>query len=165
MAATVQIISHHGAAGATETQVDGGTMRYKVADNDTADANDPIPVPPSGTNYSYIKQCRFKTTVAPSNTVNNLKFYTDGANGFGTGVSLNVKTDSSYTNPATQGTTALTGTADAFSYTSGSPLSVTGSTTTTESFGDYIVSQMAVASTASPGTTPNETLTFQYDES
>lgn len=165
MAATIQIISHHGAAGATETQVDGGTMRYKVADNDTADANDPIPVPPSGTNYSYIKQNRFKCTVAPSNTVNNLKFYTDGANGLGTGVSIGAKTDASYTNPATQGTTQLSGTTDIFTYTSGSPLSVTGSTSGTGSFGDYVVSQMGVASTASPGTTPSETLTFQYDES
>lgn len=167
MAATVQIISLHGATGSTETQVDGGSMRFKVADNDTADANNPIPIPPSGTNYSYIKQIRFKTTVAPDNLINNLQVYSDGSSGMGTGVSVTTKTygSGSYINPATQGTTQLSGTSDLFGYTSGSSLAVTGSTSTTGLFGDIIAMQMGVASTATQGTTPSETVTFQFDES
>ena len=54
--------------------------------------------------------------------------------------------------------------ADAFAYTSGSPLSVTGSTTTTEKFGSRVVYQIEVISTASAGTLTAETFTWQYDE-
>lgn len=167
MAATVQIISLHGATGTTETQVDGGTMRFKVADNDTADANNPIPIITGQTSRSWIKQIRFKCTVAPSNNINNLKVYTDGSSGMGTGIAINAKTyaSGSYVDPSSQGTTALTGTTDLFTYTSGSPLAVTGSTTTTGLFGDIIAMQAAVSDTATQGTSGSETVTFQFDES
>jgi hypothetical protein len=170
MAATVNITSYHGYSAGSPTSnnnVDGGSLRFKVADNDTADANNPIPIPAAGTNQSWIKQLRFNAATTPSNTINNLKFYTDGSNGFGTGVALNVKTTATYTDPSAQGTTALTSTTSAFTYNSGAALSVTGSINnpSTGAFGDYIVMQMAVSSTAGPGTTPSETLTFSYDES
>lgn len=169
MAATIQIISLHGATGTTETQIDGGTMRFKVADNDTADANNPIPIISGNTSRSWIKQVRYKCTVTPSNTVNNLKVYTDGSSGLGTGVSVMAKTvaAASYVDPSSQGTTALTGTTDLFTYTSGSPLAVTGSISnpSTGLFGDIVQMQMEVADTATQGTTGSETVTFQFDES
>ena len=167
MAATIQIISLHGATGSTETQVDGGTMRFKAADDDTANTSNPLVIPGAGSIYSYIKQIRFKCTVAPSNLVDNLKFYTDGSNGLGTGVGITGKTyvAGSYINPATQGQTQLSGTTNIFTYTSGSPLAVSGSTSGTGLFSDIIALQMDVASTAGQGTTPSETLTFSYDES
>lgn len=168
MAATVQIISLHGATGATETQIDGGTCRFKAADNDTADANNPLVISGS-TIYSYIKQIQFKATVTPANTINNLKFYTDGSNGLGTGVGIGAKTYAagSYVNPATQGQAQVAGLTDIFTYTSGSPLSVTGSISNpnTGLFGDIINLQMNVANTASQGTTGSETGTFSFDES
>lgn len=166
MPATVQIISYHGATGTTETQVDGGNMRFKQADNDTVDAVNPIPVPGAGSNYSYIKQVRLKATTTPANSISNIKAYMDGANGLGTGVSLNGKTSASYTDPSSQGTTVLSGTADMFTYTSGSPLSITGSLTnpSTGGIGDYLVMQMAVTTTATQGNTGAETLTMTYDE-
>lgn len=166
MPATVQMISQHGTTGTTETQVDAGNMHFKQADNDTVDALNPIPVPAAGTNYSYIKQVRLKATTTPANSLSNINFYTDGANGLGTGVSVNVKTSASYTDPASQGTTALTGTADAFTYTSGSPLSISGtlSNPSTGLFGDYLVMQMAVGTTATQGNTASETITMTYDE-
>lgn len=169
MAAIVEIRSYHGTSPDAGTNVASGTLQFKQADNSTVDANNPIPVPGAGTNYSFIKQLRWYVGgTGPSNTINNLKFFTDGANGFGTGVSLTAKTSASYTNPVTQGTGQLAGTTDVFTYTSGSPLSVTGSIASgnlNQAFGDYVQLQMAVASTASQGTTPSETLTFQYDES
>lgn len=165
MAATVNIVTHHGATGATQSNVNGGTTRFKVADNATVDTNNPIPIPAAGTNYSYIKQLRLNVTVAPSSGISNLKFYTDGANGW-TGVTINAKTSASYTNPATQGTSALAGTADAFTYTSGSALAISGSIGATTGFvGDYVQLQMAVGTSASPGLLSSETLTFAYDES
>lgn len=165
MAATVELRSFHGSSGATFADVAGGSIRFKQADNDTVDANNPIPVPGSGFNYSYIKQLRLYAATAPSNNLNNVKFYTDGANGLGTGVALYAKTSASYTDPTSQTTSPLSGTADAFSYTSGSPLSVSGSSTTVGYFSDYVQLQMSATTTASQGTTPSETLTFAYDES
>lgn len=166
MPATVQIISYHGTTGTTETQVDGSNTRFKQADNDTVDAVNPIPIPGAGSNYSYIKQLRLKATTTPANTLSNIKAYMDGANGFGTGVSLNGKTNASYVDPGAQGTTALSGTSDMFGYTSGSPLSITGSLNnpSTGGFGDYLEIQMAVTTTATQGNTGAETLTMTYDE-
>lgn len=167
MAATVVITSHHGSTGATQTNVDGTSIRYKQADNDTVDANNPIPIPGAGTNYSYIKQLRFNCTGAPSNTINNLKFYTDGANGLGTGMDLLCKTvaPGSFVDPVANAATLVSGQSTAFGYTSGSPLAVTGSTSGTGLFGDYVLSQFSVTTTAGAGTSASEVITFSYDES
>lgn len=167
MAATVKITSHHGSTGSTTNDVDGTSIRYKQADNDTVDANNPIPIPGAGTNYSYFKQMRFNCTVAPSNLINNLKFYTDGANGLGTGMDLLCKTvaSASYVDPVANASTLVTGQSSAFTYTSGSPLAVTGSTSATGEFGDYVGTQFSVASTAGQGTSGSEVITFSYDES
>lgn len=240
MPATVEIRSFHGATPDTGTNVASGSIRFKAADNDTVDANNPLAIPGAGTIYSYVKQLKFYAASTPSNTINNLKFYTDGANGFGTGVGLAAATFVSFTGTATSGTTTtlddtgasfpgtnglagyvleITGgtnsgasrritsntatqvtvasafasaidntsvyriwyidpvnnaqtqvstlTTSAFTYTSGSPLSVAGSINnpSTGVFGDPVQLQMSVASTATQGTTPSETLTFQYDES
>lgn len=169
MAATVNIYSYHGSAGGTSASVDGGTIRFKLADNDTQDANNPIVIPSTGTAYSYIKQLRFYAATDPSNSISNLGFYTDGSASFGTGVGMQVKTSAGYTNPLTQADSQLTGTSDAFGYTSGegTDLDVTGSHTSgaPTAFGDYVVLQMTVASTATQGTTSTDTFTFSYDES
>lgn len=167
MAATVEIRSFHAASPDAGTNIASGNLRFKQADNDTADANNPIPIPGAGTNYSFLKNLRFYAATTPSNTINALKFYTDGSNTFGTGTGLRVKTEASYTDPIANDTAQFAGTTDAFASTSGSPLSVTGSITnpTTGAFGDYIKLQFTVTTTASQGTTPGETLTFQYDES
>jgi len=167
MAATVEIRSYHGSSPDSGTNVASGSVRFKQADNDTVDSNNPIPIPAAGTNYSYIKQLRFYAATTPANTINNLKFYTDGANGFGTGVGFNAKTGASYTDPISLGAADMTSGTDAFTYSSGSPLSVSGSINnpSTGAFGDYVKLQMTVGTTASQGTTGSETLTFGYDES
>jgi hypothetical protein len=167
MAATVNIVSKHGSTGTTTSNVDGGTVYFRTDDTDTNDASAPISVPAAGTNYSYIKNFRFAAATTPSNTINNLKVYTDGANGMGTGLSVNVKTSASYVDPTAQTTTQLTSTTDLFTYTSGSPLAVTGSISnpSTGQFGDHVVMQMGVASTAGPGLSAAESVTFSYDES
>jgi len=162
MVATVQVVQKNGAGG-TQTQVDGGNLRFKVADDANVDLNDPIVIPGSGSNYSYEKWLRFNVTVAPTNQITNLQFYTDGANGMGTGVSMWAKAVTSYATPALiTSTSAYT---DAFSYTSGSSLNLgAGPYTGTGEIGDHAVLGLEVASTASQGTTPSESLTFSYDE-
>lgn len=167
MAATVNITSYHGSTGTTTANVDGATVRYKLADNDTVDANNPIVIPTSGTVYSWIKQFRFNAATTPANSITNLQVYSDGANGMGTGVDLLIKTSATYTDPTSQQATALSGTVSAFTLTSSSTLAVTGtlSNPATGAFGDYIQTQLSVASTATQGNSGTEVLTFQYDES
>lgn len=162
MVATVQIGEKNG-AGATFTDKTSGTVRFKTADDATVDENARITIPPSGNAYSYEKWLRLKCTVAPDVDIQNGEFYTDGANGLGTGVTLHAKAVTSYATPALG--TGVAGYADAFSYNSGAPLDLgIGTVTGTGEFGDHTVLLMQVASTATQGTTPSETLTWEYDE-
>lgn len=123
MAATVEIRSYHGATPDSGTNVASGSIRFKAADNDTVDANNPLAIPSVTTIYSYLKQFRVYATTSPSNTINNLKFYSDGANGFGTGVGLGAKT-----------VTMITGTASA-----GSTTTLTTSGLTTNAWSGYVL--------------------------
>jgi len=162
MVATVQIVEKNGTAGTT-TQKDSGTVRFKNADNATVDTNNPMVIPTAGVDYSYEKWLRLNVTIAPDTNISNLKFYTDGANGFGTGVLLYAKAVATYATPAEA--TATAGYTNAFSYTSGSALDLgTAAVTGVGEKGSHAVMMMTVASTASPGTLTAETGTFSYDE-
>lgn len=194
MVATVSIRYDFGGSDTspgTEQDVDGlgpPNIRFKTADDATIDSNNPIPIPSAGTNYSFWKQIYLFADTGPDTSIDNLKFYTDGG-GFGTGITLNVgdqfPTKNSGSNAGYEvatGTTGSTGdevtanhagvssVTDAFTYTSGSPLS--GPSISEDSniidaaneMSDYLVFQMAVTNSASPGNKTNETLTIQYDE-
>lgn len=169
----------------TEQNTDGlgpPNIRFKQADNATIDANNIIPIPTTGTEYSRWKQIYLECTVAPATQVDNVKFYTDGT-GFGTGIVLKVGdqfptknsgSDAGYdvsdTNEIITNHTDISSATDAFTFNSGSMLTgpsiseasniidATGETT------DYLVFSMEVGTTASPGNLDNETLTIQYDE-
>lgn len=165
MAATIEIRSYHGAS-PSGTDVAGGAVRFKQADDDTADAVNPIPVPGAGTNYSFLKQFQFYAADTPDNTIDNMNFYTDGANGYGTDIGLNALTESGYTQPIILGA-ADAGGADAFGFTSGAPMIISGSIDNpdTGEFGHYLKLQATVGTTATQGTKSAETFTFEYDES
>ena len=156
-------------------------IRFKQADDTTIDANNPMPIPAAGTEYSRWKQVYMYCATAPSTQVDNVKFYTDGG-GFGTGISVKVGDgvqvknsgastgyDVSDTNEVITNHTDVAAATDVFSYTSGAPRTCTiseagsiinaiGETT------DYLVLSMEVINTASPGNLADETFTFQYDE-
>lgn len=179
MAATVTIRRWTGSAGGpTKNDITSINTRANAEDtHTTAGTSNPTLVPPSGTNYSYWVSTRLSVDVAPTTGINNIKWYTDGANGFGTGITCKVSNGTSTYTQAT-GTPGQTGTqldntnypgsgtpTDAFTYTSGSPLSVTGSIgATTGDLGNFVVYQIEVASTAGPGPTNQETFTWQFDE-
>lgn len=184
MPATVQISRKTGASPGSATNITGINTRANAEDaHSVSGTSNPIRVPASGTNYSYWVTTRLNVTVTPSGTINNLRWFTDGTNNFGTGVTCNVGkanvgADAGYRiatgTPGTTGTQLTTGNhsgltgspVDSFTYTSGSPLSLTGSLSnpTTGEFGDHVVYQIAVATTASPGVTGSETFTFRWDE-
>ncbi len=182
MAATVTIRRWTG-AGPTKTDITSINTRANAEDaHSTAGTTNPIQIPAAGTNYSYWVTTRLSADVTPAGTINNIKWYTDGANGFGTGVTAtvgSVPSGTGYTQAT--GTPGTTGTElvvanypgftpspgdDPFSFTSGSPKSITGtiSNPSTGDFGDFVVYQIKVGTTAGPGATPQETFTWKFDE-
>lgn len=163
MAATVQIHEMTG----TSTGVDktAATVRFKSADNTNADTSDRIKIPTSGTIYSYTKTIRFYVSVAPVTNLTNLRCYSDGSNGFGTGYGVQYTTSGSW---ATNVNTNISGT-NLFTKTSASPIDMdvtnTGPHTGTGYKGDFLRLQLTIEYTALPGLLASEALTFAYDES
>lgn len=175
MAATV-IINRLTGSGPTATDITSINTRANAEDaHSTAGTSNSILVPTSGSNYSYWVVTRLNVTAITSGTVDNLKWYTDGSNNFGTGVTAIGNVATTYVQATgTAGTTGLqlttgnystvTTPVDPFTFTSGSPLSVTGTTTTTGQFGSYVVYQIVVGTTAASGATAQETFTWKYDD-
>jgi len=178
MPATVIINRWTGTSGApTKTNVTSINSRLNAEDaHSTAGTANSILIPAAGTNYSFWAAFRLAISAITGGTVNNIKWFTDGANSLGTGVAANVATATSYVQATgTVGTTGnilnttnyatLAGaTASAFTYTSGSPLAVSGSSSATGDLGDFVVLQTAISTTAAQGATPQETVTFRYDD-
>jgi hypothetical protein len=180
MPATVTIRRWTGTTGApTKTDITSINTRANAEDaHSTAGTTNPIQIPSSGSNYSYWVSTQLSADTSPTGTINNLRWFADGANGFGTGVTCVGNTASAYVQATgtagTTGTELTTGNhaslagapVDVFTHTTGSPKSVTGtiSNPTTGDIGHQFVYQMVVASTASPGATPTETFTWRYDE-
>jgi len=162
MVATVQLVEKNGTAG-TATDKSSGTIRFKNADNATVDANDPMVVPATGSDYSYEKWLRPKITVAPDTNISNLQFYSDGTIGYGTGVTPYVKAVTTYATPAQA--TGTAGYSTLASKTASSALSLgTGTFTGTGEKGDHAVAMLKVDNTAGPGALSAETITLSYDE-
>lgn len=170
MAATVSV-KEATSTGPTNTTVTN--VRFCTADVSNDTTTYPLVKPSSGTNYSYVKWLRLNADTSPTGTINNVKFYTDGANGFGTGVTVKGITTATYSQATgTSGTTGdlsstvYTSGTDVFTYTSASPLSVTGTITnpSTGIITNYVAMQMALSTSVSAGTLTAETFTWRYDE-
>lgn len=167
MAATIQI--HELTTDAT-TGVDktSGTVRFKLANNTTVDASDPMVVPGAGSDHSYTKKLRAYMEAPPDTQISDMAWYSDGSNGFGTGVTCTAKNLG--TTFGTQNDSDHSGT-DFFTYTSGSPLDGDGTDTgpfvpgDDDSYiGDIVEFQLHVASTASNGSLTPETVTLSWVE-
>jgi len=162
MAATMQIVEKNGAGG-TQTDKTSGTIRFKNADNSTVDTSNPMVKPGAGTDYSFEKWLRFNVSGGTYTEISNIKAYSDGANGLGTGIGLYAKAVTAYSTPAEA--TATTGYTSFFTYTSGSALTLgAGPYTSTGEKGDHLVMIMTVDNTATGGMTPTEALTVGWDE-
>ena len=177
MAATVQLRKLTGVnSSITSTNVTAGSARLGTSDEATSASS--IPVPTSGSNYSYWATLQLNCTVAPDNSLTNIFFYTDGTNSFGTGIDAIVIPASGYASAVgTAGTSgsllsaanytgsACAATSPMFLYTSACKLTLAGSTTTTGSFGNRAVVQLNVLSTAVAGNSGEDSVTFAWDES
>jgi len=174
MVATVLIREKNG-AGETATDKTSGTVRFKDADNATVDTVNRMVIPVAGQQYSFRKVLRLNVSVAPAVDIDNVRAYSDGANGFGAGVKVWYAVTGSYTQPAVPtesddppkfpGTTNM---ADFFGSTSGTPINMDGINagpfTGTGDIADYLNLVLEVETTATQGTLTAETLTFAYDE-
>ena len=160
--------------GASPTVTTVTNVRYCTTDGQDTSTY-PLVKPSSGTNYSYVKSVVPFASVAPTGGLSNLKFYTDGSSGFGTGVTVKgiALAQGSYSAAAgTQGTSGTLSSAvytsgtDLFTYTSGSPLSLTGTLGATTGSGTFqlLQSQMALSTSVTAGTLTAETFSFAYDE-
>jgi hypothetical protein len=179
MAATVTIRRWTGTTGApVKTDITGGNTRASSSDAPTPGTADPVPIPAAGTNYSFWVSTRLSADSTPTGTINNLRWYSDGSNSLGTGITCVGNTADVYVQATgvqgTSGDELTTGNhvelagapVDVFTHSSGSPKSVTGSidNPATGDFGDFFVYQMAVGTTAAAGTSTQEDFTWQYDE-
>lgn len=182
--ATVDIVRRTGASGSiTDTPITAGSTRAKTADSAVVDANNPIPIPGAGTNYSYWVTTRLSVAANPDgHTINNIKWYVVSGGGLPGGVTVlgqaaNVGADAGYrvatgtlgvtgTQLTTGNHTGLTGApVDVFTFTSAAPKSLAGSTATTGLVGDHFVFQVGLDSTVTPQSpAPANTMTFRYDE-
>jgi len=166
MAATVSVKECNG-AGPTATTIT--TSRLCTSDAYNPGTNYPLIKPSAGTNRSYTKTYYLNADTTPSGTINNIKWYTDGAIGW-TGVTLFAGTNASYTQATgTQGTTgddSAVATTDASTLTSAAPLSVSGtlSNPSTGKISDYVMVQADLSTSATAGTLAAETITWRYDE-
>jgi hypothetical protein len=165
MAATVLIHSWHGSAPGSGSDITGADFRFGLTDGDALGTSSPVVVPAAGYAYSYVKNLRLYVSVTPASVIDNIKFYSDGV-AWGTGIQVMAKTAASYVDPIANADAALIGTTDAVTYTSASPLSVSGSLSNpnTGNLGDFVVLQARIASTAAPGIYTGRTYTFRYDE-
>jgi hypothetical protein len=144
-------------------------VRFKDADDQTVDTNNPLVIPAASLIYSYTKKLRAKMTVAPSTQIGNMRWYSDGSSGWGAYVGVQCKNLG--VTWAANYKTAMTGGADFFTKTSGSPLD--GDATSTGPFvpgdngnyiGDLIELQMSVTYQATQGALATESVTLAYDE-
>lgn len=178
MAATVTIRRWTGGVGSpTKSDITSINTRANAEDaHSISGTTNSILVPAAGSNYSYWVVTRLSVDAVSSGTVDNLRWYTDGTNNFGTGVTCIGNTATGYTQAT--GTLGQSGTqltkgnyaslsaepVDIFSFTAASPKSVSGSTTATGDLGDFFVYQLVIGSSAQSGATASETFTWKYDD-
>lgn len=158
-------------------------IRLKRADNATIDLLNPCIILSSGTSLSRWKSMYLQAIVAPDTQINNVQLYTAGT-GFGTGITLNVGEQFPEKNSASDigyevadtddesmvtNYVGITSEVDLFSkiVSSTLPVTISESGNIINAIGDttnYVVLQLSVADTASPGDLTNATITWEYDE-
>lgn len=182
MTATILIRHLTGdAGGPTYTDVTSANTRFNTSDTHAASGSEtPIPIPSAGANYSYWVVYQADCAGSPDGTVDNLRWYTSGSSTSPAGVSWLASDASTYVQAVgTEGVTGLVlnatnyptlsgSTEDPFTWTAGSPKSVSGSISnpSTGPFGDFLAVQIQVDSTtALAGPIDAETLSLVFDES
>lgn len=169
MVAVMEASVYHGASPGAATDVTNQTVRFKQADNDTQDANDPIPIPSSGFNYSWRKSFKLLATTGPDNQITNLRFFSEQQD-LGTDRDILIATSASYTQGSSADESTPISAVDVDTYSLGAPLTVQagqvfGAAETGEGTQDFVVLQARVGPAATAGNADNaKGLVWSYDE-
>lgn len=170
MSALVQVNSYHGAS--SFVGVNGGRIRFSVADLDFPRTvlDDSLLVPSTDAAFLYTlpKVFRLNCISGAHLSINNAMVYFSNKLPSWRGVDIFVTTSASYVNPATQGQTALTGFVNnSGSYTYTSPLVIPNgaiAAATSGVFGDYVLVQARIRSSAIPGLPEDYFINFRFEE-
>lgn len=176
MAATPKIWSYHGAGGGTTTDISGGEMRHKRADNDNVDLNSPIPIPSSGVAYGWPKHTKVSFLTSPNTRIYNLRWYLDpipsgvDAAQDWVGMTLWVGITASYSQANSGDETVLrAGLASADNYPSASPLVINGVTVLGNTTGlgtqSFLLYQLAITNEATGGVKYPRSAWYRWEES
>ena len=158
--------------------------RFNEIDDNAQDLTEPVTIPSAGTKHSFWKHFFIHCTVAPDTQIDNLNFFSDGTLGWGGGVTLwigdgtqtkTAASDAGYDpavglNNLTVHDTITTKTDVFATYTSsgsGRAVSISEASSIIDAVGehsDYMVMNIELTTSATPGTKPVETLTLEYDE-
>ncbi len=185
MAAVLAVVWDYGGTvntpGTTEEAV--SNLRFNAEDTNDQDTASPL-IKTGGTVYSYVKHVYLDCTTAPDTSVASMEVYTDGTLGF-TGVTINVGDGTQTKNSGSSagydpavgiGQAVMTdhdtvaAVTSLFSYTSGSPRSVSVSEAGSiinaiNEKTDYLVLQAVLSGSESSGVqAPAETVTFSWSE-
>lgn len=178
MAAVISIRRWSGPAShPTKTDITGVNTRANTEDSHSSSGTaNCLLIPAIGKNFSYWVSTRLYIESISKGTIDNIRWFTDGTNNFGTAVACVGNTADSYT-PASgiPGQTGLelslsncptltSEPVDIFSFTPSSPKNLTGSAAKTGDVGQFLVYQIQVGSAAQTGATAQETFTFKYDD-
>lgn len=179
MVATVLIREWNGSSAApVQTSKQGGTIRFKSADNAVVNTSSRLIIPTLASSqlYSFQKWVRLEISVVPSVDIDNLRAYSDGASGWGVGVKGWYRQRSTYETPVAPATAddppkgpgSTVDMIDFFTAISTASADMdagnAGPFTTTGDIGDWLALVMEAESSAVQGQTPTEPLTFAYDE-
>jgi hypothetical protein len=168
MAAVVDVRVYTGASATTESAGQTG-ISFLSIDSAATDSGTRSSNPVVAGTTSFEKHIRLKATTAPAVSWGNIKFWTDGTGMANVGLraKLNVGTAGATpgTGDSTPTATAMTGDADAYTYTSGAKGTWdAGTQSATNSVSKALLLQLSPTGAAGPGAWTQETLNYSYDE-
>lgn len=168
MAATHEWKIQYGASPGTEYPAEGSATNCNYMNVDDADETgseyqtNSIPVPPTGTNYSYERYMRAKFS-GVFNQIDNMKIWHESGTLSDENLDLCAGAAADYTTPVNTDSAIATTALDGWD-TEGEALDI-NNTLTEEGYSKYLVQQVDVPSTVTtPGDISAQTIKMKYDE-
>lgn len=175
MAAIVIINRLTGTSPGVKTDIAGINTRVNADDtHTTAGIVNPVTIPTSGTKRSFWAHTQLEVVSGLGGIIDNIRWFISGS--LDTGIVLNGEAATAYVQAT--GTVGDSGDelnvvnhpsligapSDLTVFTSGSPKLISGSTSGSGSFGNFLVYQFDVDNTAQPGVISPLAMTWKYDE-
>jgi len=161
MAATIILLGCTGTNAATEATITGLMMRSN--DSVALTKTNPITIPSGAAAHSFEKWLRFKCTVAPSNQCTNFRYWGPNTTP-GTGLTLFAGTTDTGATPTASDSSVATTQQDTNYYDTSHQLTIPGTLVNVNDKSDFLVLQLDVANSASPGDITQQTHNYSYDE-